>query len=654
MLALGLALAGVLSEPARAASVAGSMLAWGVNGSGELGNNNTGTNSPVPVAVFDGAIPPATTITQVAYGNGDSLALSSTGQMYAWGANGAGQLGDGSTGSNSPVPVAVAQGAIPPGTRITQIAAGNTFCLALSSTGQVYAWGYNGDGELGDDKAEPLSPFPVAVLGGAIPPGTTITQIASGADYSLALGSTGQVYAWGANSAGQLGNNHTGTNAPLPVAVAQGAIPPGNRTTQITAGGGNGLALGSNGLMYAWGFNGNGELGNNNAPTSSPAPVGVLQGAIPPDTTITQIASGQDHSLALSSTGHIYAWGANGAGQLGNNNAPHSSPVPVAVSQGTIPPGTTITQIATGNSHSLALSSTGQLYAWGDDLYGELGNNTTTSSPVPAPVAVDLPVGTTIELLARGPESQHSLAVVGNLSVATSSLPAATANAPYSATLTGAGGLPPYHWTATGLAPGLTLDPASGAIAGTPTTPGNYTAAITLSDAHGLTTSASLALSVAAQAVSTPPLNTNPGATLAVPVITAIGQSNSVWREGNGLATFSGTTRRHLVGTTFSFALNERASVSFSFTQRLPGRKVAGSCVTPTSRNRHRHPCERSVTQGTLSFPGHAGLNKVSFQGRISASRKLRPGRYTLVIAATNAAGLRSLPATLVFTIVTK
>jgi hypothetical protein len=130
----------------------------------------------------------------------------------------------------------------------------------------------------------------------------------------------------------------------------------------------------------------------------------------------------------------------------------------------------------------------------------------------------------------------------------------------------------------------------------------------------------------------------------------SVSQSNSRWREGGKVASYS--RRRPPVGTTFRFVLNQQAAVSFAFTQQVGGRRVGGSCVAQTRRNRHRRSCKRTVTQGTLSFVGHSGLNRVTFQGRISRSKRLPLGAYTLRITASNAAGQRSSPRTLNFTIV--
>jgi hypothetical protein len=132
------------------------------------------------------------------------------------------------------------------------------------------------------------------------------------------------------------------------------------------------------------------------------------------------------------------------------------------------------------------------------------------------------------------------------------------------------------------------------------------------------------------------------------PSLTAASQSHSVWRAGNKLASIA---KRVPLGTVFSFALDQSAGVTLTFTQSVPGRRAAGRCVAPRPANRHKRSCKRTVTRGTLSLAGHAGANKISFQGRISASRKLKPGAYKVQIAAKTAAG-RSQTLTLSFTIV--
>jgi len=134
------------------------------------------------------------------------------------------------------------------------------------------------------------------------------------------------------------------------------------------------------------------------------------------------------------------------------------------------------------------------------------------------------------------------------------------------------------------------------------------------------------------------------------PKITAAKQSASVWREGNQLPRIAKS--RPPVGSTFSFALNEQATGNLTFTQSSPGRKMGGKCLAQSKANHKKARCTRTITVGTLTFKVHQGTNRVYFDGRLSATKKLKTGRYRLNIIATNAQGQRSSPASLSFTIV--
>jgi streptogramin lyase len=135
------------------------------------------------------------------------------------------------------------------------------------------------------------------------------------------------------------------------------------------------------------------------------------------------------------------------------------------------------------------------------------------------------------------------------------------------------------------------------------------------------------------------------------PVLSGVAESASRWREGSRMAVLS---RRHRppVGSTFKFTLSEPASVQVTFTQVVSGRKVKKRCVAPTHGNAHRRPCPRTVVRGMLALAAHAGSDRIVFQGRLSRSRKLAPGGYTVTFVAVNAAGQRSQPRSLRFTIV--
>jgi hypothetical protein len=137
-----------------------------------------------------------------------------------------------------------------------------------------------------------------------------------------------------------------------------------------------------------------------------------------------------------------------------------------------------------------------------------------------------------------------------------------------------------------------------------------------------------------------------------VPSLGTIRASHKTWREGRKLASIASTKRKRRppVGTTFTFTLNTAATLKLTFTHRVRGRRVKRKCVAPTRHNKHDRSCKRTTTAGTLTLTGHAGTDKISFQGRLSKKRKLAPGVYTLTITASNTAG-RTRPRTTTFTI---
>jgi alpha-tubulin suppressor-like RCC1 family protein len=449
------------------------------NGTGVLGD------APVPVSM-----PLGVTFTAIAAGNGDDLAIDSTGHAWAWGSNLYGQLGNGTT-TDSSVPVAVA---MPKGVTFTAISAGDqgltSDSLALDSTGHAWAWGFNGNGELGDGtttgpdtcySGHPCSLTPVPV---SMPKGVTFTSVSAGNSVSVALDSTGHAWGWGSNGDGELGNGTT-TDSSVPVAVS---MPQGVTFGEISAGGEAVLALDSTGHAWAWGFNGDGELGNGNT-IDSFTPVEV---SMPPGVTFTSVTLGSFNSLALDSTGHAWAWGTDQDGLLGigttsgpqNCIFPSCSTTPVAVS---IPPGVILTAISAGSVDDLVLDSTGDAWAWGDNDSGQLGDGSTTGpgmcSGLPCsstPVAVSMPPGVVFTAVSEGNGTGLALSQFGHVTITTTTLPPGTVGQPYSFQLQATGGTPPYTWNkyppkGQGVLPlGLHLS-KSGLISGTPKRSGTYT-----------------------------------------------------------------------------------------------------------------------------------------------------------------------------------
>ncbi|NIL64793.1 RCC1 domain-containing protein [Salinispora arenicola] len=370
--------------PAPFGAASDTILAWGSNFFGELGNGTT-TNSSTPVAV---SLPADTAAVAIAAGDAHSVALTAAGTVLAWGDNSHGQLGDG-TGADSLTPVGVN---LPAGVTASAVAAGRDHSVALTSAGAVLAWGGNSFGQLGDGTVVDRS-TPVAV---ALPPSTTVTAVAAGATHSVALTSAGTALAWGGNSFGQLGDG-TVVDRSTPVAVA---LPPSTTVTAVAAGGNHSVALTSAGTALAWGRNFFGQLGDGTVvDRSTPTVV-----SLPAGVTASAVAAGRIHSLALTTAGGVLAWGNNTFGQLGDGTTTTSSS-PVSV---TLPAATTITAISARDSqHSVAMTSAGAALSWGRNLRGQLGDGTTTNRSTP--VDVDLPAGVTVTSIAAGDD--HSLAL---------------------------------------------------------------------------------------------------------------------------------------------------------------------------------------------------------------------------------------------------
>ncbi|UOG67010.1 hypothetical protein LRM49_02975 [Candidatus Nanosynbacter sp. HMT-352] len=351
----------------------GKAYCWGWNGQGQLGNNST-TNSRIPVAV---QMPAGVSFQSITVGYYHTCALTNEGKAYCWGWNGQGQLGNNST-TNSRIPVAVQ---MPAGVSFQSITVGYYHTCALTNEGKAYCWGWNGQGQLGNNSTT-NSRIPVAVQ---MPAGVARFQsIAAGYYYTCAITSEGKAYCWGRGNGGQLGNNST-TNSRIPVAVQ---MPAGvARFQSIAAGYYYTCAITSEGKAYCWGRGNGGQLGNNST-TNSRIPVAVQ---MPAGVSFQSITAGSDYTCAITSEGKAYCWGYGSSGQLGNNSTTNSS-TPVAVQ---MPAGVSFQSITAGSDYTCALTNEGKAYCWGNNEYGQLGNNSTTNSSIPlavSSVGVNVPV----------------------------------------------------------------------------------------------------------------------------------------------------------------------------------------------------------------------------------------------------------------------
>ena len=270
----------------------------------------------------------------------DSFVVKSDGSLWSWGWNQYGQLGNGAT-TNQATPQKV-----PALSNVIDVAAGYDHTIALRNDGTVWAWGDNSTGELGDGTfVSHSSPAQVPGL-------TNVAAIAAGRNYSLAVRSDGTVWAFGAHGAGGiLGSGATVSNSNVPMKV-NGL----SSIRSITSGDDFAMAQDSNGMVWAWGYNGYGQFGNGTNTSANPTPVLISSAII---TNVTDMAASGYNGYWLRSDGLVFASGYGFYGGLGNNSQTDSK-TPNQVSNLT-----QVTSIAAGGSMAVALRSNGELWMWG-------------------------------------------------------------------------------------------------------------------------------------------------------------------------------------------------------------------------------------------------------------------------------------------------
>lgn len=351
----------------------GRLFAWGDNSFGQLGNGTVGGNAlaPTPVSLPAEALP----VAGVAAGFIGGYALGADGNVYAWGGNASGQAGNGTSGGNVLTPVKVS---LPPAAVPASQIAGYVGGYAVGADGNVYSWGQNGSGQIGNGTSgatSVLTPVKANVPVAAVP----VQQVSADGNAAYVLGANGAVYAWGDNSSRQIGNNNgvafiaTPTQVPLPSAAL-----PASGVIGASLGA---WALGADGNVYSWGGNASGQVGNGTVSPNVAAPVkaNVPAAALP----VTGIGGNANTGYAIGTNGNVYGWGYNANGQLANGGfATASSPVLVGVPASAKP----VAEVRAGATAYL-LNTAGDLFAWGLNTNGQIGNGT-SGATVATPVAV--------------------------------------------------------------------------------------------------------------------------------------------------------------------------------------------------------------------------------------------------------------------------
>ena len=328
---------------------------WGINNYGQQGDGTT-ANKSSPVQI------PGLTWTDVVAQSQAALAIKTDGTLWGWGRNVHGELGlNDAAAPASPVQI---------GTDTTweKLPTRNraVYSMAIKTDGTLWAWGYNGVGQLGQGSYSPASGYssPVQI------PGTTWSSTAASGNWAAAIKTDGTLWSWGYNFYGQLGLNTEGgpggkKNSPNQV--------PGTTWSYISSMTYGATALKTDGTLWCWGDNGQGDLGQNDR-TFRSSPVQV------PGTDWSTVGETEYTRFGIKTDGTLWIWGYNDNGQLGQNNTTwYSSPVQI--------PGTTWNTVGSSGFSVLATKTDNTLWTWGQGSDGNLGLNTADqrSSPTQIP-----------------------------------------------------------------------------------------------------------------------------------------------------------------------------------------------------------------------------------------------------------------------------
>jgi alpha-tubulin suppressor-like RCC1 family protein len=368
---------------------------WGLNANGQLGNNST-VSSADPVAVNTAGALNDKTIKALSVGDAHACVIASDNNVYCWGSNASGQLGDNQvcgTG-NCLVPVAVNTTGVLSGKTVTAISAGGLHTCAIASDNLAYCWGDNTSGQLGDNSTTQRN-IPVAVdanTGSALN-AKTVQSISASLYHTCAIASDNLAHCWGGNNSGALGNNSTTqSNIPVMVDVGASSALSGKLVVAVFTGKFySTCAIASDNLAYCWGDNTSGQLGNGNT-TSSSLPVAVDTGVSSAlnGKTVKSISLGSYFACAIASDNLPYCWGIGSSGQMGNGTTAATNSLPKAVTASGQLSGKAVVSVSTGLNHACSVASDNKSYCWGSNTNGQLGVSTATVNPSLVPYASNM------------------------------------------------------------------------------------------------------------------------------------------------------------------------------------------------------------------------------------------------------------------------
>jgi alpha-tubulin suppressor-like RCC1 family protein/Tfp pilus assembly protein PilE len=356
---------------------------WGVGYEGQRGSSSTASIGLPALIETTGPIS-GKSIRKLSSGDAHSCAIANDNKVNCWGSNSDSQLGIGKN-AHRITPALIATGGLVDKT-IKDISVDEFHSCAIASDDNGYCWGSNTSGEI--DADGPLAILQPTTLNiGIADPlyGKTLKQITTGEYFNCAIASDNNSYCWGANWNGQLGHNDV-LWAGVQVPVYTGGVLSGKTIKAIDAGNGGACVIASDDKAYCWGEGGSGQNGNGLSTWADVAPVAVSTAGVLSGKTIKQISKSIYHTCVIASDNKPYCWGANWSAQLGNGTY-NDSNVPVAVDMTGALNGKTVTNISTNDDNTCVIANDQKVYCWGDNGNGQLGDGTYVASSSPSLVS---------------------------------------------------------------------------------------------------------------------------------------------------------------------------------------------------------------------------------------------------------------------------
>jgi alpha-tubulin suppressor-like RCC1 family protein len=360
---------------------------WGNDNYGQLGNGPGVSSSSQPELVDVSTITGSKRFRQISCGRRHTCGVTGDGQIYCWGYNNHGQLGIGSIGGDSHVPVQVSTSQVSGEAYFIEVSAGEDYTCAITSEGALYCWGEDTNGRLGDGGTETDQSEPVAVNTATITGETYFRSISAGDKHACGITATGRVYCWGSDANGALGDGGGEVDALSPSEVNTAVIAGQKSFIKVQNGYNFSCGITADRVTYCWGQNDYGQLGNG---TTTPAysPTALDNSTLPTDAVLKDLVVGYRHACGLTDAGLAYCWGSDADGQLGDGgvSADKSSPSPVNTYNVSSPE--RFVDLAGGQAFFCGSTNWGKAYCWGSDNNYKLGNGTPEAGSS-IPVLVD-------------------------------------------------------------------------------------------------------------------------------------------------------------------------------------------------------------------------------------------------------------------------